>query len=337
VSISIIGVDLAKEVFQVHAAAKDGKKIWSRKLTRSQFKKFLETASPCTVVMEACSGSNYWGRMLRSKGFDVKIIPAQFVKPFVKTNKNDAADAEAIVIAALTPGMRFTEIKTAEQQGVMALHRVRERIVSHKVEIINEIRGFLRDCGITIPVTLNKFKQQIPIILESPSEELSPALRKLIYQLMEEFTYVEARISTYDKEVKEIYENKEICQRLGKIEGVGPITATAVFASVASPGAYKNGRALAASFGLVPRHVGSGGKTTMLGISRRGDPYVRSLLIHGARSVLSLAMKRSDTRSLKLQRLKARIGFNKACVAIANRNARVIWVLMAKGEEYRPE
>lgn len=334
-TINIIGVDLAKEVFQVYAANSSGKKIWSRKLSRQKFKLLWKDLEPCTVVMESCGSSHYWGRTLRNLGFDVKLIPAKFVRPFVKTNKSDEADAEAIVVAALAPGMRFSAIKTEEQQSILALHRVRSRVLKQRIQISNEIRGFLREFGFTIPQGTAKFKLYVHEILEDAEIEIPNFTRIMINRMLEELARLEVELAEYDKLIVNVNKENEVCKRLQETNGVGPLSASALFASVANISEFKNGRALAAFLGLVPRHSGSGGKTKILGISKRGDPYLRSLLIHGGRSIVNHCSKRKDPYSLKINKLRERIGFNKTCVAVANRNARIAWVLMAKGEIYK--
>lgn len=334
-TINIIGVDLAKEVFQVYAANSSGKKIWSRKLSRQKFKLLWKDLEPCTVVMESCGSSHYWGRTLRNLGFDVKLVPAKFVRPFVKTNKSDEADAEAIVVAALAPGMRFSAIKTEEQQSILALHRVRSRVLKQRIQISNEIRGFLREFGFTIPQGTAKFKLYVHEILEDAEIEIPNFTRIMINRMLEELARLEVELAEYDKLIVNVNKENEVCKRLQEINGVGPLSASALFASVANISEFKNGRALAAFLGLVPRHSGSGGKTKILGISKRGDPYLRSLLIHGGRSIVNHCSKRKDPYSLKINKLRERIGFNKTCVAVANRNARIAWVLMAKGEIYK--
>ena len=334
-TINIIGVDLAKEVFQVYAANSSGKKIWSRKLSRQKFKLLWKDLEPCTVVMESCGSSHYWGRTLRNLGFDVKLVPAKFVRPFVKTNKSDEADAEAIVVAALAPGMRFSAIKTEEQQSILALHRVRSRVLKQRIQISNEIRGFLREFGFTISEGTAKFKLYVHEILEDAEIEIPNFTRIMINRMLEELARLEVELAEYDKLIVNVNKENEVCKRLQEINGVGPLSASALFASVANISEFKNGRALAAFLGLVPRHSGSGGKTKILGISKRGDPYLRSLLIHGGRSIVNHCSKRKDPYSLKINKLRERIGFNKTCVAVANRNARIAWVLMAKGEIYK--
>lgn len=334
-SISVIGVDLAKDVFQVHACRENGKKVWSKAMSRKKFNDFWHNTLPCKVFIEACGSSHYWGRKLRDLGFDVQLIAPQHVKPFVKTNKSDFNDAEAIVEAGLRPTMRFVPIKTEEQQSVQMLHRVRTRLVVAKTQLSNEMRGFLREYGIVIPLSVAAFNQEIPTILEDGENNLNDLARSTLCDLFEEYKNLRTNILKYDKKIEQIAEQNDVCSRLLKVHGIGTVSSTALYAKFGNASDYKNGRALAAALGLVPRHSGSGGATKILSISKRGDPYIRSLLVHGARAVVARAKKLSDPYSQRINEMEKRIGFNKTTVAIANRNARVAWVLMNKGEHYK--
>lgn len=268
-------------------------------------------------------------------GHTVKLIAPQFVKPYVKTNKNDAADAEAIAEAVSRPNMRFVPVKQTGHQDIQSVHRIRQRLVRNKTALGNEIRSFLHEYGIVVPQSFNQLKKKLPLILEDACNELTPTIRELIHDLWEEFKDLEERIATYDLRIKQIYETNTECQRIGKIEGIGPVTATAVIASVTNPHLFKNGRELSAWLGLVPRQHSSGGKSVLSGISKRGDCYLRSLLIHGSRSVLKKASSKTDSRSRWVTKIRENRGFNKACVALANKNARIIWALLAHKEEYK--
>jgi len=333
--INVIGVDLAKEVFQLHAADFNGRKIWSKKLSRKNFIEFWNNLEPCEVGMEACNSSHYWGRKLTKLGFKVKLIAPQFVKPFVKTNKSDAADAEAIVEALQRPNMRFVEIKTEEQQSIQMLHRIRQRQVRGRTKVINEIRGFLREFGIIIPKSVSSFREQISSILEEAENGLLESVRTSIQDLYEEYKAIHESILNLDRRIDQVHKQNEVCRRLSKVEGIGELTATALYAKFGNASSIKNGRGLAACLGLVPKHSGTGGKTVNLKLSKRGDPYIRSLMIHGARSVLQAASKRNDAYSERLKKKKERGHFNKTCAAIASRNARVAWIILNKGVEYQ--
>jgi transposase len=286
--------------------------------------------------MEACGGAHYWAREFTKLGHEAKLISPQFVKPFVKSNKTDANDAEAIAEAAMRPSMRFVPIKQIPNQDIQNIHRVRERLVRNRTALSNEIRGLLGEYGITIPRTVSKLKQILLPILDNPEEQrLSSMSIKLFRQLMEELGDTEKEIKQYDDELALVFKNNEAAQRIEKVEGVGVITATAIIAAVSNPNVFKNGREFSAWLGLVPRQNSSGGKTVLQGISKRGDVYLRTMLINGARAALRWAPLKSDPRSKWITgKIKTR-GFNRACVALANKNARVIWALLAKGEDYK--
>lgn len=333
--ISTLGIDLAKSVFQLHGNDHHGKVVLTKKLSRSLLKNFIVKLKPCLIGMEACSGSHYWAREFEKMGHTVKLMAPQFVKPYVKTNKNDAADAEAIAEAVVRPNMRFVPVKQTGHQDIQCLHRIRQRLVKNKTALGNEIRSLLHEYGFVIPASFYQLKKNILLLLEDSENGLTPALRELILDLWEEFKDLEKRIVIYDAKVKKIYETNTECQRIGKIEGIGPVTATAIIASVSNPHVFKNGREMASWLGLVPRQNSSGGKSVLLGISKRGDCYIRSLLIHGSRSVLKKASIKTDSRSQWITKVKEKRGFNRACVALANKNARIIWALLAHKEEYR--
>jgi transposase len=266
----------------------------------------------------------------------VKLISPQFVKPFVKTNKNDRNDAEAICEAASRPSMRFVAPKTIEQQDIQSLHRIRSRFVQERTAIANQIRGLLLEFGIAISKGINKIRGLIPEILEDADNELSVRSRRYIHDLYEELASKDKLIAKYDNELKIILKESAACKKIEKIDGVGLITATAIVACIGEDAeGFKNGRHLSAFFGLVPRQHSSGNKDRLLGISKRGDTYIRSLLIHGARSAIQASSKKEDKRSKWIQSVKERRGSNRAAVALANKNARIIWALLANGVEYK--
>lgn len=335
--ISVLGIDLAKNIFQLHGADQSGAAVLKKKLNRSQLTLFMANLPQCKVAMEACGGAHFWGRKFQSMGHEVKLIAPQFVKPFVKSNKNDAHDAEAIAEAATRPNMRFVPIKSVSQQDVLCLHRVRERLVTGRTALVNEIRGLLHEYGIVIPQGISNLRSELPGIIEQDETSLSDQGRQLFTSLYEELCDSDEKIKIYDTQIEARSKASVDCQKIMKIPGVGPLTATAIVASVADANAFKNGRQMSAWLGLVPRQSSSGGKEKLLGISKRGDSYVRKLLIHGARAVL-LRVKTSEADDHKtkwLQELIERRGFNKACVALANKNTRVIWKLLASDEAYR--
>ena len=335
--VTMVGIDLAKNVFLIHGADEDGRKVFSKKLSRGQLAEFVVKLEKCTVVMEACSSAHYWGRKFTQMGHEVKLISPQFVKPFVKSNKNDAKDAEAIVEAASRPSMRFVSVKNTEQQEILSLHRVREQVVANKTALINEIRGLLGEYGVIIPKQAASIGKHIVEILEDATNELTDNMRVLIQDLYEELKRLIDRVQRYDAQIKQVSQKSETCKLLESIPGVGPTTSTAMAASIGNARNFKNGRELSAWLGLVPRQYSSGGKQVLGRISKRGDIYVRKLLVHGARTVLRYAKDKEDVVSKKWNALAERIGHNKACIAIANRNARVAWAVMTSGSPYRTE
>ena len=335
--LNVIGIDLAKNIFQLHCSSRAGKTLWKKKLKRDQLALFMVNTPRSCVVMEACGGANYWARKFTLMGHDVKLIAAQFVKPFVKSNKNDANDAEAIVEAASRPNMRFVPVKAIEQQDTLSLHRIRERLIKNRTALSNEIRGLLTEYGIVFAVGIHKIREHLPKAIEDGANELTNASRRQFQDLYEELCFIDQRVEKLESEIVRIAKESEPCQKIMKLPGIGPLTATALTATISNPHLFKNGRHLSAYLGLVPRQHSSGGKEKLLGISKRGDAYLRKLLIHGARSIL-LRIKTTKSESAQtdwLRKLNDRQGFNKTCVALANKNARVIWRLLATDETYR--
>lgn len=332
-TVRTVGIDLAKNVFQIHAIDASGKVVLKKKLRRDSLMPFMANLPKCLVGMEACGGAHYWAREFRKMGHDVKLMSPQFVKPYVKTNKNDMADAEAIAEAVTRPNMRFVPIKKEGQQDVLIVHRTRERLVRNRTALMNEIRGFLQERGMVFPRGAACFKSNLLKILSG--DDTSAAFSKILQDLYSELIAIEEQVSKYDEAIKKMYTDSDENKRLGEIPGIGPITATAMTSTVGNANYFKNGRQLSAWLGLVPRQHSSGGKSILGRISKRGDNYVRKLLVHGARTVLRHAANKTDERSNEWKRKIERIGFNKACVALANKNARRCWALMANGTRYR--
>lgn len=333
--VAVIGIDLAKNVFQVHGADPAGHAVLTKKLSRSQMIEFFAKLTPCLIGMEACSSAHYWGRRLTEMGHTVRLMPPQYVKPYVKTNKNDARDAEAICEAVTRPNMRFVPIKTEEQQAVLVLHRVRDGIVKQRVALSNQIRGLLAEFGIIIPQGLKQLNLRLMQLIDSPSSVLPGDLKAMFSSLYQELANLTDRIKSFDKQIEAHLQSNAECQRVLRIEGVGPLTATAVVASIGDIRNFKSASQFAAWLGLVPRQNSSGGKTQLLGISKRGDSYLRCLLVHGARAALGYAArieKLTDWQQSMLQR-KA---YNKVVVAMAHRTARRIWAVLAKDCAYDP-
>jgi len=333
--VTTIGIDLAKQVFQVHGVDGQGKAVLRKRLSRSELARFMMNLSPCLVGMEACGGANYWSRKFQTFGHEVRLMSPQFVTPYVKSNKNDANDAAAICEAVTRPTMRFVAPKTVAHQDLQSLHRVRQRLVQARTALVNQIRGLLAEYGITVPRQIGQLRRQLPGILENPMNELTEMGRELFADLSRELAAVDERVDHIDGRLKRLFAGSELCQRLAQVEGIGPLIATAMTAAVSDPRVFRNGRQLAAWLGLVPRQHSSGSRKILLGISKRGDRYLRTLLIHGARSVVARAGTKHDARSRWIAEIQQRCGTNRACVAVANKNARIIWALMAKGEGYR--
>jgi transposase len=347
-NVTAIGIDLAKNVFQVHGVDEHGKVVIRKQLRRSQMMAFFAQRTPCLVGMEACGGAHEWARRLTGLGYTVKLMAPQFVKPYVKTNKNDAADAEAICEAVSRPNMRFVPIKTPDQQAILALHRARQGFVRQRTAQGNQIRGLLAEYGVTIPQGIRNIRKCLPEILEDGESTLPGLLRQLMGQLGEHLKTLDRLVNEMDQQIQQWLGTNEASQRLTQIAGVGPITATAVVASIGDARNFSNGRQLAAWLGLVPRQHSTGGKSLLLGISKRGDCYLRTLLIHGARAVIRCVGRKrkadivetpgaSTTRNRDwVQSLVSRRGANVAAVALANKNARVIWALLAHDRHYQP-
>jgi transposase len=336
--VDILGINLAKKVFQLHGADRRGHVLHRSKISRAGLMTAITALRPKLVVMEACCSAHHWARRLKAQGIEAKLISPQYVAPFVKTNKNDRNDAEAIVEAASRPAMRFVAVKTVEQQDIQALHRMRELLVHQSTAIVNHIRGVLGERGIAIAQSPAALHRAMPEMLSNDNAELTQFCRGLVVEMLEHLRSVEARIADADQKIKAFMRSSALCKKISAIDGVGAVTATAIVAAVGDASEFKNGRHLAAWLGLVPRQHSSGGKSRLSGISKRGDKYLRTLLIHGARSVLRYAAGKVDAQSKWLRELVARRGYNRAAVALANKNARVIQALLSSDHEYaRPE
>jgi transposase len=336
-NITQVGIDLAKMVFQVHGVDARGKVALRKQLKRSQVVRFFAQLPACLIGMEACGGAHFWARQLMALGHTVKLIAPQFVKPYVKTNKNDAADAEAICEAVGRPSMRFVPIKNTEQQALLGLHRARQGFVTERTAQANQIRGLLGEFGLVIPVGIRCIEGQVPQILEDAQNGLSGISRALIARLFQHFRALDQHVTDLERDINAWHREDTASQRLQAIPGIGPLTASALVASIGDAKAFHNGRQFAAWLGLVPRQNSTGGKTHLLGISKRGDTYVRTLLIHGARSVLLSLKRHPDRAEGWLARVAARRNPNIAAVALANKNARTVWALLAHGRDYQSD
>jgi len=339
--ITTIGVDLAKQVFQVHGVDAHGKTVLRKQLRREQMMLFFANLAPCLIGMEACGSAHHWARTLQGQGHTVRLMASQFVKPYVKTNKNDAADAEAICEAVARPNMRFVPIKSVEQQSVLALHRVRQGLVRARTGQANQIRGLLAEFGFIIPTGLFHVRERVPVLLARAGDTLPLAFRQLIERLLSHLRNLHQQVGELEAQIKAWHSHSALSRRLEKIPGIGPLTASALVASIADARSFANGRQLSAWLGLVPRQSSSGGKPLLLGMSKRGDVYLRTLLIHGARAVIQAAQRKAVRTDTWLGKLLQRRHSNVAAVALASKNARTVWALLAHDREfqvnYRPQ
>jgi transposase len=334
--ISVIGIDIAKTWFHFCAGSSTGRVLERKKAHRDQVFECMENMPRCLVLMEACGGANYWGREFVKMGFKVKLIAAQFVKPYRKSNKNDRADAEAIMEAGLRPTMRFVGVKAIKQQDIQSIHRVRQLTIKRRTMLANEIRGLLMEYGVIINKGITHVRKNLWETVDSNKSKLTEVIIELVRELKDEFKRLDERINALDKQLEAIASEHPVCKRLMKREGVGPTISTAMISLIGDPHMFRRGRELSAYLGMVPKQNTTGGKPKLGGISKRGDKYVRQLLIHGARSVVMRAEKKTDTLSVWINRVRRERGFNKACVALANKNTRVLWALMVSDKEYEP-
>jgi len=332
--IKVLGIDLAKNVFQLHGTNAKGKCVLKKRLSREKLIEFMAQLPPCLVGIEACGGSHYWARSFTGMGHSVKMMAPQFVKPYVKSNKNDANDAEGINEAVMRPNMRFVPIKKIEQQDVLLSHRARELVMKQRTAQANQIRGLLAEYGVIIALGISHIRK-MPEILENNKQKLTPKAEAIFMRLYEQFKSYESQVGVYDKEIQQQANSDPMCVEIQKIDGIGPLTASAMVASIGDAKVFNNGREVSAWLGLVPKQHSSGNKVRLGGISKRGDRYLRTLLIHGARSALTRCEGKTDKKNQWATDVKQRCGFNKAAVALANKNARTIWALMATGECYR--
>jgi len=333
--ITTIGLDIAKSVFHLYAVDDKGRYLKKKELKRAQLLAYVAHLEPCLIAMEACGGANYWAREFISRGHQVRLIAPQYVKPYVKGNKNDYNDAEGIAEAAQRPNMRFVPIKSVEQQDIQNFHRQRERIKKERTALVNQVRGLLAEYGVVINKGVTAVRRALPEILEDAENGLTPLTREIFAELQEELRIIDKRFKQCEKRIQCLNQKNEVCQRLNEILGIGPITASATYAAAGNGKDFVNGRHFSAWLGLVPGQHSSGGKAVLLGISKRGNAYLRTLFIHGARAVLRHSANKTDRFSRWAQALLERRGHNRACVAVANKMARIAWVIMAKGEHYR--
>ncbi|MCX4024710.1 IS110 family transposase [Endozoicomonas sp. SM1973] len=333
---SVISIDLAKNSFQICALNSHHKVVFNKKVTRKKLVSELQQLSPAPVIMEACYSANPWGRKLQELGFDVKLIPPYQVKPFLVGNKNDHNDAVAIAEASLRPKARFVPVKTLEQQDVQSLQRIRERLIKSRTALVNQLRGLLSEYGIVVEKLPYKLKAKVPLILEDSSNPLTVKARQFIQSLYQEWDYLDKRINDIEEMTDNSVKDNEDYQRLINIPGIGPVTATALIASICDPHHFKNGRHMAAWIGLTPSQYASGDSNKLGGITKRGNRTLRRLLIHGARALMNWSHKKNDKFSRWINALCQRMHVCKAIVAIANKLARIAWAVLAKKESYNP-
>lgn len=330
-----LGIDLAKNIFHLVGLDSSGQVVIRKRCSRRQVLAFTANLEVEVIGMEACSGAHFLGRALREQGHQVRLMPAQYVKPYVQTNKSDYIDAEAIAEAVQRPRMRFVPIKTEEQLDMQALHRVRERWVTRRTAVVNQIRSLLLERGLTLAKGRRHLEQVLPRILEDAELKLSGMFRALLAQLHMELEQLGARIEEMDTEIQKEARENEACQRLTEIPGVGPVTATALIGAIGNGSTFGKGRDLSAWMGIVPGQYSTGGKVKLLGISKRGNKYLRKLFVQGARSVLLQREKQVPVLRNWLAGLLGRRHQNVAIVALANKLVRMAWAVLCKNESYR--
>lgn len=335
-TITTIGIDLAKNVFELCGLDERGEILLRRRVRRETLLRAVGKIPACVIGVEACTGAFFWQREFEALGHEVRIIAPQHVKPFGRRQKNDRNDAEAIAIAVSQPRMRFVPKKSVAQQDIQSLHRARRRMVNHRTALVSQMRGILLDRGIAFGQSITRARRMIPQIVEDTDNDLTELCREILSSLLELMAEIDERVREFDRRIDQVFRASEACQRVGRIRGVGPKTATAVIAAVGDGRDFDNGRHMAAWLGLVPRQHSSGDRTILMGISKRGDQHLRTLLVHGARAVVRTAVGKTDRFSRWVNELRERRGTNRAIVAVANKNARIIWALLARNEEYRP-
>lgn len=327
--ITTIGIDIAKDVLQIHGVDEQGKVMIKRQLRRKEMLRFFVNLPSCLIGMEACGGAHYWARELNKFGHIVKLMSPQFVKPYVKTNKHDIADAEAICEAVMRPNMRFVSVKSVDQQAILSVHRAQQGFVKARTAQVNQIRSLLAESGIVMSRGIETVNKRLPEILENGENGLSGIQRQLLQRLLEHLKELDRQVNELESEIHCWHKANESSQKLASIPGIGPLTASALVATIGNARDFKNGRQLATWLGIVPKQHSSGGKQNLLGISKRGDSYLRTLLIHGTRSVIRCA-ESTTTEETWLSTLLKRRNKNVVAVALANKNARIAWALLAK-------
>ena len=333
--ISTVGLDIAKNVFQVHGVGDDGEVIVRRQLKRSRVLSFFKKLPPCLIGIEACATSHHWARELVTLGHEVKLMSPRYVKPYVKRSKNDAADAEAICEAVTRPTMRFVPIKTPEQQSVLMIHRTRQLFVRQRTMLINSIRAHMAEYGIVAGVGRNGVEALMVVIAKGEDDRIPPEARKCLMALAEQLDLMKQQVVDADRRILEWHRSNELSRRLEAIPGIGPLIASALVASIPDPHAFRSGRDLSAWIGLVPKQNSTGGKERLGSITKAGNQYLRKMLVIGAMAVIKRAKQLGHTRYPWLAPLMERRSIKVAAVALANKNARIVWAMMTRGETYR--
>lgn len=334
-NVTTIGIDLAKHTFSLHGVDSRGKILFRKTLARAKLMPFLAKLPPCLIGMEACSGAHHWARSFQALGHRVGIMAPRFVAPYRKGGKNDGNDAEAICEAVGRPGMRWVPVKSDEQQAILCLHRIRQGLIKERTALINQLRGLLSEFGLIMPKGRYSAQHDIPGILEDAENGLPMLVRQLLHDTYRRLRTLNEQVLAYDRELNHLVRDSEPAKRLMTVPGIGAMTATALLASVGDPRQFKNGRQFAAWLGLTPRQYTTGGKIRLGRITKKGDAYLRTLLIHGTRAVLSTVKDKQDRLSIWTKTLIERRGYKRAAVALAAKNARILWALMIKGETYQ--
>ena len=332
--IAVLGIDLGKNSCSVVGLDGTGKVVMRRRMQRDSVIKFASTLAPCVVAMEACCGAHHLGRIVRDHGHQVRLMSPEYVRPYVKAQKNDDRDAEAIAEAATRPTMRFVELKSADQLDMQSLHRVRDRLVGERTALMNQLRAVLMERGITIPQGRRKLEQHLAVMLDSDEARLSPRVRRLVEDMRAEWSALDHRIEAFDDEFAAQAKTDDAARRLASIPGIGVLNATALAAAVGNAATFARGRDLAAWLGLVPRQMTTGGKPRLLGISKRGNKYLRKLLVHGARAALPSLSASTTPLGTWLRGLLERAHKNTVIVALANKLARIVWAVLRHGGTY---
>jgi transposase len=333
--LTTIGLDIAKNVFQVHGVDARGRVVLRKRLARAKVLTFFANLPPCLIGMEACGGAHYWARELTKLGHEVRLMPPQYVKAYVKTNKHDAADAEGCCEAVQRPGMRFVPIKSADQQALLMLHRVRDQLIGQRTATINALRGHLTELGIVAAQRQAGVRALLAALGDLADDRIPPLARELLHTLVSHLRELEDRIAELDRRLIALTRSDPVCRSLAEVPGIGPVIATAFAATVPDATTFRSGRHLAAWLGLVPRQHASGGKPRRLGLSKRGDGYLRRQLIHGARALVKVSPGRSGKLWSWVNGLRQRRPFNVAVAAVANKLARIVWAMLSRGEAYR--